>query len=730
LTNMNLSLPESEFVSAKRLITNLTPYVGMFVLVLLLWLPFGLKTTGLVEEIGLTEPLDLGQQLFFLTPNSPLASSRTRPLQMFFFAASYALDHNSFAYYNVFMMLFMFGKMVVVYWLLLEFLPHRNLLAFMTAILFAIYPSDTGLFAFRTIHIHSATLAYLFAVYLLVLFWKRHNPISKLALIGAALLLIVSLWQYQIALPAALVTPLILLYFGRPNKRFWLGLGVWYGAMLAVLFYGIWVTSQSNVQTYEASILQPGGLTIDALKSMFQALLAGYQRQFTAWSRAVSRLNDLPLYWPYLLAGLVVTLGTGRWLLSWQKKQDGAQPAPVSHIRYLILFIAGVLLFGIGMAIYLPVPTHRFQEFRIYLVGILGSALVLMLILYFISQFGKRYRNSLFLILGVLFVCLALLNAFQQHQYYVNFSLQQQNVLQQTVNQAPQVAPNTAFVLIDNGDLLGSEYVLFYGAYWEAMLRYLYNTQEIRGYYCPSKPLTVLGIVNCQFDTGGLTISNSLSTNMLEVKSDAKVTVSNDRMLIFVTSADGTLKLLTTEEAKAEFPINGYNPQANIISDTLPIRATTLFSCEPALSCYKEEPVFPTSVFDLLVTAKTGAGWREAETDVDGSAFRWSIDRMSTVDVNLSDTNDLVVEFVIRYWLEEDVIDSLKLSVNGIDIPLTFELVKDVGRVYKASIPRSVLVGHPSKTALIFTVDHLSPVPNVPNVFLGIGLKALSVRPA
>src|SRR4051812_13488811 len=102
---------------------RMIPYISMFVLILLLWLPFSLKTTGLIEEWGITTAMDRGQQLYFVTPTSDLAVARARPLEMLPFALSYTLDHDSFTYYNVFMIFFFFGKMVLAYWLILQFLP-------------------------------------------------------------------------------------------------------------------------------------------------------------------------------------------------------------------------------------------------------------------------------------------------------------------------------------------------------------------------------------------------------------------------------------------------------------------------------------------------------------------------------------------------------------------------------------------------------------------------------
>ena len=131
-------------------------YGGMFLLTLILWLPFSFKTTGLIEEWGVLRVIETGSQLFFITPNSALGPHRMRPLEVFVHSLAHALDPDSFLFFNLFQLLFMFGKMAAIYWLLLQFLPGRRLLAFAASTLFLVYPADTALFTFRAIHIQAA----------------------------------------------------------------------------------------------------------------------------------------------------------------------------------------------------------------------------------------------------------------------------------------------------------------------------------------------------------------------------------------------------------------------------------------------------------------------------------------------------------------------------------------------------------------------------------------------
>src|SRR6476469_5862370 len=100
--------------SPTRSVSSPLTFVGMFLLTLVLWLPFSFKTTGLVEEWGVLRVIDSGSELFFTTPNSPLGPHRMRPLEVFVHAAARALDPKSFLFFNIFQLLFMFGKMAAV----------------------------------------------------------------------------------------------------------------------------------------------------------------------------------------------------------------------------------------------------------------------------------------------------------------------------------------------------------------------------------------------------------------------------------------------------------------------------------------------------------------------------------------------------------------------------------------------------------------------------------------
>jgi hypothetical protein len=693
-------------------------YVGMFLLTLVLWLPFSFKTTGLIEEWSIVRFLESGSQLFFITPHSAIDQSRLRPLLTFVHSAAYALDPDSFLYFNVFLLLFMFGKMVAACWLVLQFLPRQRVLAFVAGVLFVVYPADTAMFTLRALQIHAAACSYLFAAYLLIRFARRPARAGWTYLAGAAGLLLFSLMTYQLALPLAILTPLTALAFVRPSdRRLWMAIAVWYGAITIPLLYAVWAYHQSAGTPYEMALLatKPAAAA-SPLADVMGAIGLAYERQATGWATAWQELGRYPQLRAAVLAALALFAATGAWVARDERRDPAGRPA--STRRYLIVAIVAAGIVVLGMAVFLALPTHRRQDFRIYFLSMSGSALVLALLLFSISRAVRSFRSVVFLMLAVPFVGLGYTHALQNHQTYVNYSLEQQQVLQDVVAEAPRLTRNSFVIFLDETGAIDKEYLFYYGFYLGTGLKYVYGDPSIDAGYCPLTSPGALG-TSCTFDASAIHIKNGLKID---------VTVPYDRVVFLANSVDDHFRLVTPDELAAAHRVTGYKPQARIAGTVPPPRAATMFSCEPALSCYRESTASATS-FDLPNTGPIGRGWRAPEPDAGGGTFRWSLIVEPTVSVNLAHAVDLALEFHITMWLDRDVVDSLTLSLNGTMIPLTYEPAQPAGRLYHAVLPREVLARSSTHTNLVFHVNRLVPVPSVPDVKLGIALSSLRIRP-
>lgn len=685
----------------------------MFLLTLVLWLPFSFKTTGLVEEWGVLRVIDSGSQLFFITPNSPLGPHRMRPLEVFVHALARMLDPNSFLFFNVFQCLFMFGKMAAVSWLVLQFFPGRRLLAFAAGVLFLVYPADRALFTFRAIHIHAAVCSYLVAACLFIRFVKRPARGSTASLIGAGLLLMFSLMTYQIALPLAVLTPLAALAFLRiSDRRLWTASAVWYAAVALPMIYAAWALRQGTGTSYELGLVSSPATT-----DVLSAIRLAYERQLTGWSNA---WRQLPRY-PPLRADVAIGVGAFLATAVWIARREGRETAaPSSARRDALALVVALAIVLLGMAMFLAIPTHRRQDFRIYFMSMAGSALALSLVLFWISRAARGFQNAAFLVLTVPFVALGYTFALQDHQYFVNYSLIQQQLLQDLAAAAPRLTPGSYVIFLDRNESFEDEYVFDYGSYLDAAVDYLYDNRQIGAKICPLASPGALG-TTCTFD------ATSIHIKQTAYGPAGETTVPYDRVVFLANGADERFRLVSQAGLAADHDVSGYNPDARIAGPASS-RLTSMFSCEPAMACYRESTAAASS-FELPYTGPIGKGWRASEPDVGGGTFRWSVTVSPTVSVHLASDRDLALEFRISAWLEPDVVDSLTLTLNGVAIPLSYEPGKPSGRLYRGVLPRDVLKRSAASTQLVFSTNRLVPVPSAPDIRLGVGLSSLRIYP-
>ncbi len=99
----------------------------------------------------------------------------------------------------------------------------------------------------------------------------------------------------------------------------------------------------------------------------------------------------------------------------------------------------------------------------------------------------------------------------------------------------------------------------------------------------------------------------------------------------------------------------------------------------------------------------TGTGWWEPE---DSKA--WTRNRESTIYLYISTDQDLVLEFGVAYYVVSDILDSLKVKVNGEPIALERQQNPDGIYVYRGIIPKAALaLGDANKPILTFEVNRV-----------------------
>src|SRR5215475_6547148 len=115
----------------------LIPLVAVFTLVIVLWIPFGLKVTGLMEEWMVLHSIESGvpsdrneDYAMFITTGV----QRMRPLAAVAPIIGYDMTPDSFVGFNLVMALLFVGKGILLYLILRKFAPHNRVYALLVAL--------------------------------------------------------------------------------------------------------------------------------------------------------------------------------------------------------------------------------------------------------------------------------------------------------------------------------------------------------------------------------------------------------------------------------------------------------------------------------------------------------------------------------------------------------------------------------------------------------------------
>ncbi|MGB6463783.1 MAG: sulfotransferase family 2 domain-containing protein [Nitrosotalea sp.] len=101
----------------------------------------------------------------------------------------------------------------------------------------------------------------------------------------------------------------------------------------------------------------------------------------------------------------------------------------------------------------------------------------------------------------------------------------------------------------------------------------------------------------------------------------------------------------------------------------------------------------PVSSIDFnFKQALNGSGWYSREFLPGGNVFRWTgLETKSTIDFHLARNSDLTVQFCVVSHIAPDILESLRLQVNGISIKIMKLEQENVGTVFEGNIPKQSL---------------------------------------
>jgi len=545
---------------------------SLSVIVLLLWLPFGFRTTGLMEEWMIIHDWNMGGQSaqgqdvgWFITTGT----LTMRPLTAVSFLLAHELVPDSFAGFNV-MMLVMFILKGLLAYAILRLLTRRLVFAYVVAVLFIIFPADSALFTFRAFNCHVAVIAYLAAVLALLHFWLRPRLWLLPAMWGG---LVLALWTYEAAYPLVLLTPALLWWWtGRLSHRLVQVSVLWMLAPGATFLYVLVQFTQGD--TYQSWVLQRSGLSNGgAGVEISKALWLAYRRHFVdGFAAGVTAFDPgRALTWVGMFIGvLAAAAGLGLHHFS-SDDEPGSWPVR----RWISLFAIGLAIIGLGYILYMLTP-YRQLTWRVYYYSHLGGAICVAILARGLVRLVRRGWPTYSVISGVL-IAIAGVRALESHAVFVDLSNNQQELLRDIAQQIPQLVDpaNSTLVVVDETGRYWSNWSLGASYLLEEALRIVYDDYRIRA-------------VLCSFDPEAGTFRTLPELHETCSWTEERIVVNQDGQPVRVVPYENAVVIRFTdaggellERLPDQYAQNGgrYAPDPLIASDApLPRRVSTLFS--------------------------------------------------------------------------------------------------------------------------------------------------------
>ncbi len=450
------------------------------VCVAVIWLPFGLAMTGLIEEWAeLSNMARLGPT-FFLDLTHPM-SDILRPLGHLPFALAYVFGPDSFVSWHVLLMLALTLKGCASSELVFR-ASGSLVVALVAGALVIVYPADTMQFPFRALHINWSLTLGLLACCVYLAAWDRGSKSTLLAL-GAAALLLSAALMYEAAL-ICLAIPLLLVIardgvhgcLNELRRRFgllliWASAGVLYGV------YAFWMSHK--VATYQATLLNGQGW-IPALKNALPKLFSvGMARAvYGGWLDAFKML--VSEYQSYVYLGVAVFALIGLvWILT--RKYQEVVPNPLRILRLGCIGLAAVAL---GYLPYLLSISHVAVSQRTFLYASFGAA-VFWCTLLLAARFAA---TALFWCVASALLALGLGAQLVQFHHYVGIAEEQKRLLRGIVENFDGSSENKTLIVVDHSGYLGQTW-MFVPTNLRFALEYIYGRRLKRVSICHAQIL-------------------------------------------------------------------------------------------------------------------------------------------------------------------------------------------------------------------------------------------------
>ncbi len=543
---------------------------GLVTLCVLLWGPFGVNHVGLIEEWTIYKAHAVG----VFAVNAPI----NRWGQLILTYLGYLLTPDSFLGLYLLIAAATLLKGILLFSVLKRLIWNSAPLAFAIALIWIIYPADTGLFNPRNEMYQLAIVTYLLATYTFLRWWDTNNVFYLLPMWASQVVCLITL---ETAYPLILVTPIVLIWLEKRLSRRVVRYALIWFIVPTAMFLWTFQLFFNNALFYQSSMVDTSLGSTSSLLSIFFSFIYMYLQHFVfGWLLALAGPLDIGLK---LLAGIIGILAG---ILTYVQTQT----LRVYHIPHLRRWAySGLVIMALGYVTFMVSKYHRQLMDRVFMFSSAGAALTLIIAVWSLIMYlpVARRRAAFSIAVGVL-VAWAGLWAYQRQYKIIQYSDLETKILTSITRQVPAwSSPHIVVALFDrtgtlargdviasfgNTTILDSAEMKFGGnqtsRHFQDAVRYIYNSDNIDAVLCfPDTMTQRISFEQCELRADSFAFRSQTMPGGV---------YSYDELIAFEYTGDVTL--LSTLTMPNGQTIADYQPKRIINASTpLPRRYFTLF---------------------------------------------------------------------------------------------------------------------------------------------------------
>ena len=362
---------------------------GCLFVVLILYLPFGFDSSGQWEEWIIHGYAEGGTLSFYRT------EAVSRPWVMIPHTAAYLISSESFIGYHLVNFLLYAGRMILLYGILRK-IGISPLYAFLTTILFMVYPVNDALMTLRRLPKNFSVLTLLLSTYLFLDFCRNRR---RLTLLGVWLGLLYSVNSNETGYAVILIVPLLLWLRDRQFNWRKLNLTAMWYVVPAFKLASVILLLSIGRDFYQSGLLNVGVISTepaaDIFATFFEVIGIVYPQTFLrGWREALTTL-DQNLWW---LPTVIILAGAGG--IAWYHVREAGEERFPNLRGIGVSLLSGLLFIIPAVGVLMWIPLYRTDPWRMYLYVPVGAAIaVFSLILLLCSPIRDFKRRNFIVVL-------------------------------------------------------------------------------------------------------------------------------------------------------------------------------------------------------------------------------------------------------------------------------------------------------------------------------------------